>query len=47
MTMDLVVELSYGGDAIMGVDYENLPDQITLPANQRSSYYQLMFFMMV
>ena len=34
MTMDLVVELSYGGDAIMGVDYENLPDQITLPANQ-------------
>ncbi len=34
MTMDLVVDLSYGGDAIMGVDYENLPDQITLPANQ-------------
>ena len=34
MTMDLVVDLTYGGDAIMGVDYENLPDQITLPANQ-------------
>jgi len=34
MTMDLVVDLSYSGDAIMGLDYENLPDQITLPANQ-------------
>lgn len=34
MTMDLTVDLSYSGIAIEGVDYENLPDQIVLPANQ-------------
>ena len=34
MSMDLDLSLSYSGDAVMGVDYENLPDQIVIPANQ-------------
>ena len=36
MTMDLTVDLSYSGDATYGVDYENLPNQIVLPAEQEN-----------
>ena len=36
MSMDLIVDLSYSGEATYGVDYESLPDQIVLPANQET-----------
>ena len=36
MSMDLTVDLSYSGEATYGIDYESLPNQIILPADQEN-----------
>ena len=36
MSMDLTVDLSYSGEATYGLDYEELPNQIILPAEQEN-----------
>ena len=34
LSSELVLDLSFSGDAVMGIDYEDLPNQITLEPNQ-------------